>query len=70
MSSSSDIAEMTLISLTTNLDNKIQYKAFIYLIKASNANTRTISEICSKLTMKTPEEHQLPRSGVSINGFE
>ena len=27
----------------------------IYLLKVNNGNTRTMCEICSKLTMKTPE---------------
>ena len=30
----------------------------IYLLKANNKNTRTRSEICSKLTIKTPERRQ------------
>ena len=36
----------------------------------SNRNTRTICEICSKLTMKTLERRQLRRSGVFIVHFE
>ena len=28
----------------------------IYSFKASNGNTRTIREICSKLTIKTPDQ--------------
>ena len=31
------------------------YPAVIYLLKVSNRNTRTRCEICSKLTIKTPE---------------
>ena len=30
----------------------------IYLLKVSNRNTRTICEICSKITIKTPDRHQ------------
>ena len=30
----------------------------IYLLKVNNRNTRTRSEICSKLTIKTPERRQ------------
>ena len=36
------------------LDNKI-YPTNIYLFKVSNKNTRKRCEICSKLTIKTPE---------------
>ena len=39
----------------------------IYLLKVNNRNTRTRCEICSKLTIKTPERRQF--SGVSINDF-
>ena len=31
------------------------YPASIYLLKVNNRNTRTRCEICSKLTIKTPE---------------
>ena len=31
------------------------YPAGIYLLKVNNRNTRTRCEICSKLTIKTPE---------------
>ena len=40
--------------------------AGIYLLKVNNRNTRTRCEICSKLTIKTPER----RSGVFIVNFE
>ena len=30
----------------------------IYLLKVKERNTRTMSEICSKLTIKTPERRQ------------
>ena len=32
-----------------------EYPAGIYLLKVNNRNTRTRCEICSKLTIKTPE---------------
>ena len=32
--------------------------AGIYLLKVNNRNTRTRCEICSKLTIKTPEGRQ------------
>ena len=31
------------------------YPAGIYLFKVDNRNTRTMYEVCSKLTIKTPE---------------
>ena len=44
--------------------------AGIYLFKVNYRNTRTRCEICSKLTIKTPERHQWCRSGVFIVNFE
>ena len=43
---------------------KTPFPAGIYLLKVSSKNTRTRSEICSKLTIKTP------CSSVSIVNFE
>ena len=40
------------------------------MFKVNNRNTRTICEICSKLTIKTPELCQRCRSGVFIVNFE
>ena len=37
-----------------------------YMPKANNRNTRTRSEICSKLTIKTPERRQWHYSGIFI----
>ena len=34
------------------------YLAGIYLLRVNNKNTRTRREICSKLTIKTPERRQ------------
>ena len=42
----------------------------MYLIKINNKNTRKRYEICSKLTIKTPEWHHLRRSDVFIVKFE
>ena len=42
----------------------------IYLLKVNNRNTRTRGEICSNLTIKTPERHQWCRSDVFIVNFE
>ena len=44
--------------------------AGIYLFKVNNRNTRTRCEICSKLTIKTPERRQWRRSGIFIGNFE
>ena len=41
-----------------------------YMFKVNNRNTRTRCEICSKLTIKTPERCHLRRSGVFIVNFE
>ena len=35
------------------------YPADIYLLRVINRNTRTRCEICLKLTLKTPERHQV-----------
>ena len=43
--------------------------AGIYLPKVNNKNARTMCEICSKLTIKTPESRQWRRSGVYIVNF-
>ena len=37
----------------------------IYLFKVNSRNTRTICEICSKLTIKTPERRQWQCAKVS-----
>ena len=42
----------------------------IYLFKVNNSNIRKRCEICSKLTIKTPERRQCRRSGVFIFNFE
>ena len=46
------------------------FPAGIYLLKVNNRNTRTRREICSKLTIKTPERRHWRRSGVFIVNFE
>ena len=40
--------------------------ANIYLVKVNNRNTRKSNKICSKLTIKTPEQRQQVRSGAFI----
>ena len=42
----------------------------IYLSKVNDKNTRKRCEICSKLTIKTPERRHWRRSGVFIVNFE
>ena len=44
--------------------------AGIYLLKVNNKNTRTRCELCSKLTIKTPELRHWRRSGVFIVNLE
>ena len=41
-----------------------------YMFKVNNKDTRTTCEICSKLTIKTPERHHRRSSGVFIVNFE
>ena len=41
-----------------------------YMFKVNNRNTRTRCEICSKLTIKTPEGRHWRRSGVFSVNFE
>ena len=40
------------------------------MLKVNDRNTRSRYEICSKLTIKTPEQRQWRRSGVSVVNFE
>ena len=42
----------------------------IYLLNVNNRNTGTRCEICSKLTIKTPERRQWRRSGAFIVNYE
>ena len=42
------------------------HPAGIYLLKVNNRNIRARCEICSKLTIKTPERRHWCRSGVFI----
>ena len=44
--------------------------ANFYMFKGNNRDTRESCEICSKLTMKTPERRHLRLSGVFIVNFE
>ena len=40
------------------------------MLNINNRNNSTRSEICSKLTLKTPEPHHWRRSGVFFVNFE
>ena len=44
--------------------------AGIYLLKVNNTNARTWCEVCSMLTINTPEGRHWRRSGVFIVNFE
>ena len=48
----------------------LTFTAGNYLLKVNNRNTRTRSEICSKLTLKTPEQSHWHHSGVFIIHFD
>ena len=50
--------------------NVVQNIAANYIFKVNNRNTRARCEICSKLTIKTPECRQWRRSCVFIGNFE
>ena len=41
-----------------------------YMFKVNNKNTRTMCEICSKLTIKIPERRHWRCSGIFIVNFE
>ena len=46
------------------------YSTSIYLLNFNNRNTRTKCKICSKLTIKTPEQRHWCHSGIFIVNFE
>ena len=48
----------------------IQFPAGNYMFKVNSRNTRTRCEICSKLTIKTPERRNERRSDVFIVNSE
>ena len=45
---------------------KCHLLAGIYMLKVNGKNTRARCEICSKLTIKTPEGHQWRRYGSGV----
>ena len=65
--------ELTENSKLTQKEELVLFSYFpagICLLKGNNRNTRTRCEICSKLTIKTPERRHWRRSGVFIVDFE
>ena len=52
------------------LCDKIDYPISSYLFKVNKRNIRAMSEICSKLKIKTPEQCQWRSSGFLISNFE
>ena len=46
------------------------YPTVIYMFKVNNKNTGTRYEVCSRLTIKTPEQRPWRRSSVLIVNFE
>ena len=61
---------MVIKQFKTRSNLKLRRPAGNYMFKFNNRNTRTRCEICSKLTIKTPERRQWRRSGVFIVNFE
>ena len=62
--------EISLISDYNQVLDQDNNPAGIYLLKINKKNTRTRCEICSKLTIKTPERRYWRLSGVFIVNFE
>ena len=63
LSNNMELSEDDLVNITV-------IPASIYMLKVNNKNTRTRYEICSKLTIKTPERHHWRLSVVFIANFE
>ena len=55
------------ISNCCSCANKYFFPPIIYLFKANNENIRKMFEICSKLTIKTPERRQCQSGNFSVN---
>ena len=64
------LLEIQLLKMPLPLNFGSIYPAGICLFKVNKRNTRTKDEICSKLTIKTPERPQCRRSGVFIVSFK
>ena len=61
-----DYALMKQGQSSTKIEMDLEFTANIYLFKVNNRNTKKRCKICSKLTIKTPEQGQWRCSGVSI----
>ena len=48
----------------------MHFPAGNYMFKVNNRNSKTGCEICSRLTIKTPERHHCGPSGVFIVNFD
>ena len=48
----------------------MHFPAGNYMFKVNNRNSKTGCEICSRLTIKTPERHHCGRSGFFIVNFD
>ena len=58
------------ISVFTNFIQPLKAITSILMLKVNNRDARKRCEICSKLTIKTPEQRHWRRSGVFIGNFE
>ena len=58
------------LQFSSNYSNCIIFPTANYMFKVNNRNTRTRCELCSKLTINTPEWRQQRRSDVFIVNFE
>ena len=54
------------LTMVSDVNNPVD----IYLLNVNNRTTRTRCEICSKLTINTPERRQWHRPGLFIVNFE
>ena len=64
------VAKLLLLFFVQISFNSHMIPANIYLFKVTNRSIRKTCEICSKLTIKTPEPSQWRPSGVFIVNFE
>ena len=62
--------KMEISALHFETRGKIPISVGIYMFKVNNRNTRKKCEICSKLTIKTPQRLHWRRSGVFIVNFQ
>ena len=65
-----DLIETMFSFLHRESQSVAPYLAEVYLLKVNKRNTRTRCEVCSKLTIKTPERRYWHCSGVLIVNFE